>query len=145
MREIMFRGKDVDNGAWIYGYYIGPVGLDESHEICDISDPCGSRTDVAPDTVGQYTGLTDFNGKKIFEGDVIRAHYANVPPEKCEDVEQVVFRNGRFCGLYARGTMKMWAALPDGIPHLSSDKSVWMDWCEVIGNIYDNPDLMKER
>lgn len=137
MREILFRGK-MASGEWLYGdlrqYPSGTKAIR--------SDEWKHTLEVIPDTVGQYTGLTDKNGKKIFEGDVIRAHYANVPPEKCEYVEKVVFRNGRFCGMYENGPMKTWAGLPDGTQHLPGDRSVWMDWCEVIGNIHDNPSLI---
>ena len=145
MREILFRGKRTDGKGWIEGFYFqkpnisSTDGLPIYHGISDLP-PFGAE--VIPETVGQYTGLTDKNGKKIFEGDVIRAHYANVPPERSEHVETVIFRNGRFCGMYANGTMKTWAGLPDGVQHLPGDRSVWMDSCEVIGNIYDNPELL---
>ena len=141
MREILFRGKRVDNDEWLYGdlrhWRNGTVGIH--------SDELKRTLPVHPETVGQFTGLTDKNGKEIFEGDVIRAHYANVPPERCEHIEKVVFRKGRFCGMYENGTMKTWAGLPDGTQHLPGDRSVWMDWCEVIGTIHDNPELLEDK
>lgn len=70
-REILFKAKRLDNGEWVEGYYIGPVGVLDVHEICDIHDITGTRVEVDPSTVCQYTGLTDKNGKKIFEGDII--------------------------------------------------------------------------
>lgn len=141
MREILFRGKWIGNGEWIYGYYTGPVGIISDHAICDINSVSGQVLDVDPSTIGQYTGLKDRNGVRIFEGDVIKTHYANTP--KADFIEQVVFHNGRFCGMYERDKMKMWAALPDWIKRLPQDKSVYMEWCEVIGNIHDNPELME--
>ena len=76
MREILFKGKSLLSGEWVEGYYIGPVGALDVHEICDIHDITGTRVEVDPSTVCQYTGLTDKNGMKIFEGDIVRRETA---------------------------------------------------------------------
>lgn len=144
MRDILFRGKRIDNGEWVYGFYAGGF-TDGTYEICNINSPTLACVEVYGDTVGQYTGLTDKNGKRIFEGDIIRTHYANTIAT--DFVEQVVFHDGRFTSLYelhGPGNGKMFANLPDGVPHFPQDKTPYMDWCEVIGNIYDNPELLKE-
>lgn len=144
MRDILFRGKRTDGKGWMYGYY----SFNPTTNIHWIRIPRTTYWDedmVDTATVGQYAGLTDKNGKRIFEGDIIRTHYANTIAT--DFVEQVVFHNGRFTSLYelhGPGNGKMFANLPDGVPHFPQDKTPYMDWCEVIGNIHDNPELLKE-
>lgn len=112
MREILFQGKRKDNGEWIYGDLrqwsetgMGICGRDLKHTF-----------PVRPETVGQFTGLTDKNGKRIFEGDIIKLSQSG----KCYEVK---YKSGCFCiGLN-------WA-----ISHEPD--------CEVIGNIQDNPELL---
>lgn len=147
MEEILFRGKRVDNGEWVEGFYL-PIG-EKAHIICEAETECidGENTDlyatewyeVDPETVCQYTGLTDKNGRKIFEGDICKTHYANA--KRNEFVETIVFNGGRFCAYQDKDGCKSWAGLYNGVPHLSADKSVYMDEIEVIGNIYDNSEL----
>lgn len=153
MREIIFRGKKLktspwDETDWIYGSLIDSGNHEQvaiypwvnGASTMSVRQLVYARMESAKhETVGQFTGLKDRNGVRIFEGDIIKTHYANTP--KADFIEQVVFHNGRFCGMYERDKMKMWAALPDGIKHLPMDKSVYMEWCEVIGNIHDNPEL----
>ncbi len=132
MREILFRGKRVDNGEWIQGDIVQfPV-----HGVVRIveQEPSYKDAEVDSDTVGQYTGLTDKNGKKIFEGDIIKI----VPDYDYSDdysISKVYSYNGVFCVDYhgddfdstALGFLEDY--LPDG------------DF-EVIGNIHDNPELL---
>ena len=128
-REILFRGKRVDNGEWVKGYlicpefdksraYIGYLFPDDDHDL-DVAE-------VASSTVGRFTGLTDRNGVKIFEGDIVR--YGDT-------IHRVVFeqRNGTaYFGLVYAAC----ETLPFG--HYQDLKQI-----EVIGNIYDNPELLE--
>ena len=144
MREILFRGKRLDDGEWVFGYLIQePWGFCIQVVGWSGTEYSRKKFTIIKDTVGQYTGLTDKNGKRIFEGDIVRTHYANA--RNADFVEQVVFHNGRFSSLYelrGPGNGKMWANLPDGVPHLPLDKTPYMEWCEIIGNIYDNPEIL---
>jgi uncharacterized phage protein (TIGR01671 family) len=127
MREILFRGKRVDNGEWIEGYYCPQPYVRFPCEptifpadAMDDGNWYGERVD--PDTVGQFTGLTDRNGVKIFEGDI-------------------VLHKGE-CGLvgysYDYGMFEVdFDYCFAGFIDISASN------CEVLGNIYDNPELLE--
>ena len=114
MREILFRGKRLDNGVWITGGYHGSCGRHFIFPL-PIVPP---RIQVDPSTVGQFTGLLDTNGKRIFEGD-----------------ELLVIRH--------KGDFKYNCVVMDirNLPELMFGSSV--ESIEVIGNIHDNPELLK--
>lgn len=124
MREILFRGKRLDNGEWACGDLV-----QEEHYFIwsiDSNQIFGMREDaVIPETVGQYTGLTDRNGRKIFEGDIIEMNsgkkYIGIV-EYWEDSFRVVNHKIKY---YDFASMAA-----DGFG-------------EVIGNIHDNPELLR--
>lgn len=152
-REILFSGKRTDNGEWVEGDLINlsdgrkyivnnkfGACIDDEGNFTNTESPF--VCEVIPETVGQYTGLTDKNGKKIFEGDIVKTHYANT--HKTEFVELVIFEGGGFrAKTKYKDNSSHSAPLYNGTPHLEIDKSVYMDSIEVIGNIHDNPELLE--
>ena len=116
--EILFRAKSIENGAWIYGSLCNDPYRMEA-EICDHDYVFLPRKDVDPDTVGQYIGLCDMYGNKIFEGDIVRCG---------EFVYEVTysFKYASF-GLCRKQDVFM---------HYFGE-AMNADECEVIGNIYD--------
>ena len=131
MREILFRGK-TKHGEWVKGSYVYAhkwFGTGESgHFITSIYGD--NRVLVIPETVGQYTGLKDKFGTKIFEGDIVKEDdcFHNGELQIKGNAWRVAFAEGLFFGNY-------------------EDISVYLqslDGMEVIGNIHDNPELLEE-
>lgn len=134
MREILFRGKRVDGGEWVYGAYYG---------LCRITNKAGGfeyehlmrQSDneplymVDPETVGQFTGMYDRNGKKIFEGDIIAFRSSESIYEVAYDITDAKFiillRNGKdsFLRFY----------------------NISAYYFSVIANKWDNPELLEEE
>lgn len=135
MREILFRGKRTDNGEWIEGLL---ARYNPKFETANIVDEFELLVPAKAETVGQYTGLTDKNDKKIFEGDIVQYEDASADFEGYHDD---VFLN--------RGAVSF---APWGGVVFSNRQTVEMDDlfdsetsidAEVIGNIYDNPELLE--
>ena len=125
MREILFRGKRKDNGEWVYGYYCryGYVTQEKTFIIPDYASALYA-IEVIPETVGQYTGLPDKNGKKIFENDIVKIKGKT----RYIFYGSSGFRHTNY-GEYADTLEKVFTVVD----------------CEVIGNIHDNPELLKEQ
>ena len=140
MREIEFRAKTSSeicgfnrkkDSLWVYGFYRDKVGLPTISEF-DIF--CADYIDYEVDrnTLGQYTGLKDKNGKKIFEGDIVKGNFPYA--KKC-----VVVWDNKRCGFYLKPISKLGRASYDPYYKLNSAK------LEIIGNIFDNGELLNEN
>lgn len=126
MREILFRGKRADDGKWKFGYY------DSDLYGAIIRTPNGSWAEinyVDSETVGQFTGKTHKSGVKIFEGDIVE--YTNKDATKAR---YVIEWNGALAAWVAK-----WTA---GEGHMYVTELV-CEYMEIIGNIHDNPELLK--
>ena len=148
MREIKFRGKCSQSKRWVYGWLLtnklgtyivteeNPHECTQNHYI-EIDEYCR----VVPDTVGQFTGLHDKNGKEIYEGDICRVSsdtfYSNsyaTLEESWELMMQVVFCNYAF----------IFRCLQDKHLEILLAETLWEDFeIEIVGNIYENPDLLE--
>lgn len=146
MREILFRGKRVDNGEWIEGVYYKQTLFYgepcEKHYIITSTESLGNDfsleySEVDPYTIGQFIGLLNKNGKKIFEGDILA--YCDINGN--EHIEGVV-KYGKFNCSCCDGVYGWY--IDDGdIRIIDKDGLKWLD-PYVKGNIHDNPELLKE-
>lgn len=130
MREMLFRGKRLDNGEWVEGNLFAPDEVKHRKAPTEIlvgTNIVRISWEVDPATVGQYIGLKDKNGKRIFEGDIVTRILFDKPYQY-----EVVYRPGyaSFDGIRKGGFISF-----------GNDA----DCFEVIGNIHDNPELMEVR
>ena len=122
MRTIKFRGKRLDNGEWIYGSYVPHYNFFGTIKD-EMVDENGHLFEVAPSTVGQYTGLKDKNGKEIYEDDILL--------DESGAYAVVYYSMGCFCVDFGEGFDLQY--FTDGIHEI----------CYVAGNVHDNPELLK--
>ncbi len=130
MREILFRGKSKDNDVWVEGYYCGKVNktiFSPAEDSAQIVDKDLYWHEVIPETVGQYTGLKDRKGTDIFEGDIVNIIRAE--------------ENGK---VEWRENDAAFEVVGDWL-EASFLENLYGHDVEVIGNIHDNPELLKEE
>lgn len=173
-REILYRGKRIDNGEWVFGnhlyddiskkhYIVLPRNITESYTVVNSESEfkrlhC-TGIEVIPETIGQYTGLKDKNGKKIFEGDIVEFYFFD---KTRRNGELVIVKNTRTMliewyktSFYMRELFRNYrldnemGIITEIIYDYKNErkqgvyKSNNIYFIEVIGNIYDNPELLE--
>lgn len=138
-REIKFRGKRIDKDVFVFGDILTGMGYKKGKfyilpHLTYYPGDCNSLDgyEVIPETVGQFTGLLDKNGKEIYEGDIIGCYSPNI--------KHLIFYNekqGRFMAAL-NGDIEN-----DFVCVCGLDDSRWTGSKKVIGNVYDNPELLK--
>ena len=144
MQEILFRGKKCRNGEWVEGYYVycgeeyTSVGTNRPYILTH--DMCGfAWHEVIPETVSQYTGINDANGKRIYEGDILHA------PHWWWGPRFVHLQKGQCGPSIGESVMHYILARYVDDPEKHATHNLWNGYeVEVIGNIHDNPELLQE-
>lgn len=145
-REILFRGKTKD-GEWVFGHYLTEVGrgIDgcKDDTIHFIKDKFGTQI-VDSETIGQFTGLTDSEGERIFEDDIIKIVEDG---DKKTDNRPYDFNYGDVALILFDSRYCQFGAYNNSIDEIESIgnlvRTSWFNFIEVIGNIHDNPELLK--
>jgi uncharacterized phage protein (TIGR01671 family) len=151
MREVKFRGKRVDNKQWVYGYLVklGKYSFSdaERYGVVDKAIPVGFGSvvynieiaEVIPETVGQYTGLNDKNNIEIYDNDIVKC--LEVTNTDISEYVSDVYWNNCYFGVHQSNTCDVDLGLFDST-ELAFECPITE--IEVVGNIYDNPELLKQ-
>ena len=164
-REILFKAKRKDNGKWVEGcliidYVSGQYFIHQNGNSVNESQKIGEEGclrflvfEIDPDTLSQYTGLTDNNGKRIWENDILRGH------KNDDDLAKVVFGEFSIIDVYTLETVDRVAGWhtevietdalskcePFCLPMPLTDLYIERSEFEVFGNIFDNADLLEVK
>lgn len=136
MRHIIFRGIGIKSREWVYGAYVPAMDEDD----CDsIIDEQGEHHIVFSDTVGQYTGLKDKNGKEIWEGDIFKEDDSGIVRSVFRVPGGLAFEDNPVSfGYDHRAPVYPYSSIAE------MQNTSWLSQCcEIIGNIHDTPDLLK--
>lgn len=134
-REILFKGKRLDNGQWVegnYGFFKSVNGNEKMHHI---TTEDGKAVRIDPSTLCQFTGITDKNGKKIWENDILFI---------IENMRTIVYQNGQCIKnneWVNKSNFKV-EFTPSGLMNTQRYANSPDITCEVIGNVFDNPELL---
>lgn len=131
MREILFKAKRIDNGKWVDGYVVRKHGLYFIYSIVNSESCRQNNYEIIPETLCQFTGKTDKNGKRIWESDVVWLVY-----DGKEHIYQIVWDNSELDFKATNGEENYGS---------NFEYLLCCDEIKVIGNIFDNPELLQEE
>ncbi len=145
-REIKFRGKSVDSSRWFYGYYLAYHVTGGGRLFHYIKNP-NITVEIDPETLGEFTGLHDKNGKEVYEGDILRFPPKNDWGNNNYSCFEVFFHDGDgnsdYNIGYSMSRMHNHGAICGG--YIPAFKPKTVKQMAVIGNIYDNPELLEKN
>lgn len=152
MREILFRAKRIDNGEWVegqYAYILNPLtesGEPIKHLICNGTNIFNDEID--PETLCQYTGLTDKNGNRIWENDIVSCEHEKYPDDNPSEVYPLLPESIKYTRNYAvefinTGSSYGYRLRNKSIHFMLTGNVIQNHKIEVVGNIFDNPELLK--
>ncbi len=158
MREILFRGKRIDNGEWAYGLFVRNYLTQDDCCIVDFGNfrmGLYGAVQIIPETVGQYTCLVDKNGNKIFEGDIVKMSFEGTDRAYNDEIfgsfDETDF-DGHKIGVITLSGHGTFLKASYGELYVDGEKVDWKPArksriaayrSEVIGNIHDTPELLK--
>lgn len=152
MREILFRAKRIDNGEWVEGQYafiLNPLtesGEPIKHLICNGTNIFNDEID--PETLCQYTELKDKNGNRIWENDIVSCEHEKYPDDNPSEVYPLLPESIKYTRNYAvefinTGSSYGYRLRNKSIHFMLTGNVIQNHKIEVVGNIFDNPELLK--